>query len=313
MAKMKVTVVGHNALSTLLASNLARAKNDVWVLDANPQIIKKIDRDSVKVEGQSGSYKTRLKATTDPKEIGLTETVFICSRSYETESTLQKIKDIIAKNTCIVSLQNGLGNLQLINEYIDSNNVIGAITSHDASLLDDNYVRHNEKGETILGQENSRVLGIIRDISTLLTKASFPTKISKDINSAMWSKLIIDVALNALGAITRLKNGSLLKTEPTREMLRRAVTEASKIAKRKKIKLAYDDPIQKVETVCRTRPDAISPMLEDVLSKRMTEIDFINGAIVRHGKSLNIKTPTNEMLTELVKAIESNYDSLVNR
>ena len=93
--------------------------------------------------------------------------------------------------------------------------------------------------------------------------------------------------------------------------MRRAVSEAVKVAKRKRIKLAYDDPIQKVEAVCKATADNTSSMLQDVLNRKQTEIDFINGAIIRQAKSLNIKTPTNEMLTELVKAVESNYGNLI--
>jgi len=154
-------------------------------------------------------------------------------------------------------------------------------------------------------------LGGVREISTVLTKANFPTKITKDINSVIWSKLIIDVGMDALSAITKLKNGILVKNEYTREIMRRAVSEAVKVAKRKRIKLIYDDPIQKVEAVCKATADDLSSMLQDILKCRQTEIDFINGAIVRQAKSLNIKTPTNEMLTELVKTLEANYDNVI--
>lgn len=276
---MKIAIIGRSALGTLLAANLTRAKNEVFVFD-----------DSLK----------------SAKEIGDSEAIFICAKSYDTENILKSIKGLVKENTFVISLQNGLGNLQLMSEYIDSDRIIGGVTAQEA-ILEDGRIKHINKGETVIGQDSGKILGGIRDISSLLNKANFPAKISKDINSVIWSKLIIDVGISAISAITKLRNGMLVKNERTREMVRRAVSEAAKVAKRKRVKLAYDDPIQKVESVCRATADNLSSMLQDFLNREPTEIDFINGAIVRQAKSLNIEAPMNEMLTELVKTIESNY------
>ena len=310
---MKITIIGPGALGTLLATNLIRAKNEVCLLDNNPERAKRLSRDNIRLEGVSGGYKTRINATTDIKEIGTPEAIFLCVKSYDTESALKGIKHLLGENTYVISLQDGLGNLQLISEYVDSDRIIGGVTSQGATLMDEGCVRHTGKGETVIGQDSGKILGGIREISSILGKANFPTKISKDINSVIWSRLIINVGINALSAITRLKNGMLVKNEYTREVMRRAVSEAVKVAKRKRVKLMYDDPIQKVEAVCRATADNLSSMLQDVLNRRQTEIDFMNGAIIRQAKSLNIKTPTNEMLTELIKTIESNYNNLVTQ
>ncbi len=308
---MKVAIVGPGALGTLLAANLARAKNDVFLLDNSADRAKRLSESQLKAEGAGGNYKTRVNVTTDAKDITGSAAVFLCVKSYDTESAIKAVKDFVKDDAYVVSLQDGIGNLQLISEYIDPERIIGGITSHWAALCGEGWVRHLSKGETIIGQDSGKVLGGIREISSVLAKANFPTKITKDVNSAAWSKLIIDAGINALSAITRLKNGMLVKNEFTREIMRRAVSEGVKVAKRKKIKLAYDDPIQKAESVCRATADMVSPMLQDVLDRKQTEIDYINGAIVRQGKSLNIKTPTNDMLAELVKTIETNYGNSV--
>lgn len=130
---------------------------------------------------------------------------------------------------------------------------------------------------------------------------------SRDIKSLAWSKLIINVGINALTAITRLPNGKLIEFEGTKRILRDAVTEATRIAKRKRIKLIYDDPLAKVEAVCESTAANISSMLQDVLRKKHTEIDFINGVIVRLGQELGIAVPINKLLVDLVKTIESSY------
>jgi len=308
---MKITVIGPGALGTLLATNLARAKNDVCLFDNSAERAKKLSAGHPRTEGAGGNHKTRVNVTADLKDIGGSEAIFICVKSYDTENVIKGIKDFLKDDVYVISLQDGIGNLQLISEYVGSDKMIGGVTSNQATLSENGCVRNVSKGDTVIGQDNGKVLGGIREISSVLTKASFPTKITKDINSITWSKLIIDVGINALSAITRLKNGMLVKNEFTREIMRRAVSEAVKVAKRKRIKLIYDDPIQKVESTCRATADNLSPMLQDVLDHKQTEIDYINGAIIRQGKSLNIKTPTNEMLTELVKTIEANYNDLV--
>ena len=308
---MKIAIIGPGALGTLLAANLARAKNEVWLLDNDAKRAKGLSTDGIRLEGLSGNYRTKINATADPKEIEKPDAIFVCVKSYDTENALKNIKNLLSEKTYVVSLQDGLGNLQMINEYVESDSMLGGVTSQGATLIQDGCVRHTGRGDTVIGQESGKVLGGIREISSVLNKANFPTKVTKDINSVIWSKLIVNVGINALSAITRLKNGALVKNEYTREIMRRAVSEAAKVAKRKKVKLMYDDPIQKVEAVCKATADNISSMLQDVLSHRQTEIDFINGAIIRQAKGLNIKTPTNEMLAELIKAIEPNYNGLV--
>ncbi|MDD5423124.1 MAG: ketopantoate reductase C-terminal domain-containing protein, partial [Candidatus Omnitrophica bacterium] len=119
------------------------------------------------------------------------------------------------------------------------------------------------------------------------------------------------VGINALTGILRIPNGRLLEYEESRELLRSSVQEAVKIVKRKRVKLAYDDPIQKVESVCKATAFNVSSMLQDVLNRKRTEIDFINGAIVRQGKALGIPTPVNDVLTNIIKTLEKSYQKMV--
>lgn len=308
---MKIAIVGPGALGLLLAANLSRTKNEIWILDKNVERAKKLSEDGIRVENGNASSKVKVNVSSDAKEIGCADIIMICVKCYDAEEALKSAKGLISDKTYVLSLQNGLGNLQLINEFVDNDKIIGGVTYHGATLVGDATVRHTAKGETIIGQENGKVLGEIRDIAAILTRAGFSTKITKDINSVIWSKLVINVGIYALGAIMRLKNGALVENEYTREIMRRAVSEAVKVAKRKKARLTYDDPIQKVEAVCKATADNLSSMLQDVLDGELTEIDYINGAIVRQAKSLNIKTPTNEMLVELVKSIEINYGKAI--
>ncbi len=306
---MKIAVVGPGAMGCLLAAFLAsKTKQDVWLIDKDERRASTIRTRGIKVEGISGSFKTDVNASARPREVGICDIVIICTKSYSTEEACKEIKDLVAEKTPVLTLQNGVGNVQILLDHLGQDRVVGGVTNHGATLLGIGHVRHAGKGDTIIGKPDKRITGAIRNIQNILTKAGFETRISKDINSIIWSKLVINVGINALTALTRLRNGMLIEHEGTRELLKKAVSEAVKVAKRKRLKLVYDDPVQKVESVCKATATNKSSMLQDVLNKKRTEIDYINGAVVRHGENLNIQTPVNEVLTRLVKTIETTYE-----
>ena len=305
---MKIAIVGPGALGCLTAGLLkSKTKEDVWLVDKVSERAKRIARDGIRLEGLSGNIQAKVSVSADPREVGPCDLVILCVKSYSTEDACRDIKELVSKETFVLTLQNGIGNVQILNDYFGQDSVVAGITNHGATLLGPGHVRHAGKGETIIGTASGKVPRSIKEIAGILSSAGFETKISKDIDSVIWGKLVINVGINALTAITRLKNGMLIEHDGTREILRNAVQEAVKIVKRKRVKLAYDDPIQKVESVCKATAANISSMLQDVLNKKRTEIDFINGAIVRQGKSLGISTPVNGVLTDLVKTIESSY------
>lgn len=305
---MKIAIVGPGALGLLIAGLLKhKAKEEVCLVDKFEDRRKSIDSNGITIEGYPEPLRVKIPVTTRPAEIGTVDLVIICVKSYSTEDACKAVKAIVGDKTRVLSLQNGIGNIQILNDHFGPDRVIAGVTNHGSTLLGVGRVRHAGKGETIIGNAGGRVLGEIRAIAAVLSKAGFETKISRDIDSVIWSKLIINAGINALTAITRLPNGKLIETEEARSVMRNAVQEAVKVAKRKRIKLVYDDAIQKVETVCKATAENISSMLQDVVRERRTEIDFMNGAIVRQGKALGIQTPVNEVLTNLVKSVEASY------
>jgi 2-dehydropantoate 2-reductase len=307
---MKVAIVGPGALGCLISGLLkAKTREEVWLIDRSPERAKRIRQDGITIEGISGSIQAQINVSADSKEVGSCDLVILCVKSYSTEDACKDIKELVSKETFVLTLQNGIGNIQVLNDHFGSDKVIAGVTNHGATLLGAGHVRHAGKGDTVIGMSKGKVLGPLKEIANILSKAGLETKISKDMDSVIWSKLVINVGINALTAITRLKNGMLIEHDGTREILRNAVQEAMKIVKRKRIKLVYDDPIQKVESVCKATAANVSSMLQDVLNNKRTEIDFINGAIVRQGKALGIPTPVNETLALLVRTIEATYVS----
>lgn len=307
---MKITIVGPGAMGCLFGAFLIKAKEEVYFLDKNEERAKKISANGLKVEGLS-NFSVKVQATTKTEEINFCDLVIICVKSYDTQEAIKYAQGLIGENTIVLTLQNGINNIQTLSEIVGPDKVVGGVTSQGATLLGIGHIRHAGKGETIIGKADGKILGAVRNISNLFNQAGLESKISKDINSLIWSKLIINVGINALTAITRLNNGRLIEYDGTKEIMRSAVLEAVKVAKKKRIKLIYDDPVQKTESVCEATKGNISSMLQDVLKGKRTEIDYINGAIVRQGRNLGISTPVNSVLTDLIKTVELSYDKYI--
>ncbi|MDD5282372.1 MAG: 2-dehydropantoate 2-reductase [Candidatus Omnitrophica bacterium] len=304
---MKIVIVGPGAMGCLFAAFLSKSKEAVWLLDKNREGAAKLNEIGISLEGTSGAWQAKPKTTANVQDIGKADLILICVKSFHTKQAIEQIKPLLQQNTKIMTLQNGIGNIEIIAELTGEGRVIGGITSEGATLIDIGKIRHAGHGETIVGTLDGKVPVEIRSIREVFNRVGLQTKMSRDIKGLVWSKLIINTGINALSAITRLPNGKLTEFEGTKRILRDAVTEATRVAKRKRIKLIYDDPLAKVEAVCEGTASNTSSMLQDVLRKKRTEIDFINGVIVRLGQELGIAVPTNRLLTDLVKTIESSY------
>ncbi len=310
---MKIVIVGPGAMGCLFAAFLSKSKEDIWLLDKNKERAAKLGQNGVSIEGISGKWSAKVKSTADPKEIGTADLVIIATKSYDTKSAITHVKPVIGEKTGVLTLQNGIGNIEIISEVVGPDNVIAGTTNLGATLISDTHIRHAGLGETIIGKIDGSTPVILRNIRELFNKVKLETRISRDIKGILWSKLIINAGINALSALTRLHNGRLIEFEGTRRILRDAVTEAVKIAKRKRIKLIYEDPLAKVEAVCEATSGNVSSMLQDVLRKKRTEIDFINGVVVRLGQELGIPVPVNKMLVDLVKTLEASHHFALER
>jgi len=305
---MKIVIVGPGAMGSLFAAFLSRSKEEVWLLDKDNARSLRIKQAGIAMEGISGNWQAQIKITAEPKDIGQADLLIIAVKSYDTKEALGHAKPLIGDDTKVLTLQNGIGNIEIISEVVGQERVIGGVTNLGATLLDIGRVKYAGRGETIIGRIDGKIPVEMRSIRQLFNKVGLEMKISRDIKALLWSKLIINVGINALSAITHLHNGKLIEFEGTRRILREAVTEAIRVAKRKRIKLIYDDPLAKVEAVCEATAANVSSMLQDVLRKKRTEIDFINGVIVRQAQESGIPVPVNSLLVDLVKTIEASYN-----
>ncbi|MDP8260269.1 MAG: 2-dehydropantoate 2-reductase [Candidatus Gygaella obscura] len=305
---MKILVVGPGAIGCLVAFSLKKKKHDVWLLDKDEKRAALLNKNGITVETANGKGNIKIKVITNSKEIKKIDFIFICVKSFDTKKATQAIKHLANDNVSVVSMQNGIGNVESIQDVIESDNIMVCVTSIGSTLLAAGHVRLAGKGDSFLGRVDKEISVSMKKVRELLITAGFNTKISKDIKGLLWSKLIINVGINPVSAITGLSNGGLLDFEGSKHLMRQAVTEAVRVVKRKRIKLIYDDPLAKVESVCEATANNISSMLQDVKAKKRTEIDYLNGVIIRYAQELNINVPVNRILVDLVKTIESSYN-----
>ena len=310
---MKIVIVGPGAMGSLFAALLSKSREEVWLLAKDKERGSKLNEKGISLEGISGNWQAKVKVTAQPQEIGAADLVIICVKSYDTKEAAVAAKPLLGDNTRVLTLQNGIGNIEIISEVVGQEKVIGGVTNLGATLIDAGHIRHAGKGQTLIGRIDGKIPVEMRSIREIFNRSGLETRISRDIKGLLWSKLIINAGINALTAITRLNNGRLIEFDGTRRVMREAVTEAIRVAKRKRIKLIYDDPLAKVEAVCEATAINVSSMLQDVLKKKRTEIDFINGVVVRQAQELGIPVPINSVLVDLVKTIEASYNLAVER
>ncbi len=310
--RIKTVIIGPGAIGCLFASKLSKLPYiDLWILDKKPPRAKLLRKSGIRVTGLSNIYlkPEKIKITTDPKEIKKPEIIIVCVKSHQTEEAIKKAGPLISKNTKILTVQNGLNNVETIQKVIKRKiNIIAGITSHGATLLAPGKIKHAGIGQTIIGKidKNTKNRELIK-IKKILNQAGIETEITTDIQSALWSKLVINSAINPIGSIVFKKNGEILKDKYWKDILCKTAEESAKVAKKLGIKLMYKNPSQKVIDVCSKTSENYNSMLQDILNRRKTEIEYINGAIIRKAKELGLETPYNNMLYYFVKFLEQQY------
>ncbi|HDN78893.1 MAG TPA: 2-dehydropantoate 2-reductase [Chloroflexi bacterium] len=303
---MKIAVVGAGAMGSLFGGRLSRV-TDVWLLDTWEEHVRALQEGGLHLIEPEGEEVIKVKATTNleeiPKDIDL---AIIFVKSHQTEMAARMAGHFLKRDGIALTLQNGLGNLKVIASVLGENRALQGVTSEGATLLGPGKVRHAGRGPTYLSTRPD-ISKQVEEIADLFRKAGFEVHISPELDSLIWGKLVINVGINALTAILRVPNGYLAEIEPARELMGQAVAEAVEVARAKGIKLPYEDPQERVKEVCRATAANRSSMLQDVLRGARTEIDVINGAVVKEGERLGVPTPINRTLVALVKAIEESY------
>jgi 2-dehydropantoate 2-reductase len=311
-AGMEIAVVGPGAIGSLFAAYLAKAGGTVRLLDYRPERAKLLRERGITVESEKGGFHARMKVTATPTEISSAELLILCVKAYDTADAVVRLKDTISPQSHLLTLQNGLGNVERLGEFLGSSQILAGTTSHGATLLEVGRVRHAGYGEILMGKtrEASSIMAgtaKLQKLAVTFNRAGLQAQVVDDVESVLWRKWVVNVGINALTAILGVPNGELLRIHDCASLMNGAVTEAVEVARRCGIQLNLQEEIERVRAVCRSTTANISSMLQDVRRKKKTEIDQLNGVVVKMAASYGMSAPVNEVLTALVRSLETGY------
>lgn len=308
---MKIAVVGPGAMGSLFGGLLARAGEDIWMVGRVGPKVEALQRNGLELEEGGRRETFAVKATTEVATVGATDLVLICVKGYDTAAAAQAARALLGPETLVLTLQNGLGNAETIAAAVGEERTLVGVTAHGATLLGPGRVSHRGAGDTVFGPLRGAPVSRVTEIAAVFSRAGIASRATPDPLPEVWGKLLTNAGINALTAICRLRNGDLLAHDGTRELLAAAVREGAAVAAAKGIRLPYPDPVAHTEEVARATGANYSSMLQDVLARRRTEIDTINGALAREGASVGVPTPVNATLASLVRTIEASYGEWV--
>lgn len=297
--KMKIAIIGAGALGSLFGGLLAEAGREVWLY--NPHFVEHIERinaEGLVIEEEGRERRVKIKATTKIEDIGVADLVALFVKAPDTEEAIKGALPTIGRDTWVLSLQNGLGIAEEIAKWVDKARILRGITTLGSTLVGPGKIVHAGKGDTVIGRVRG---GEVHEIINAFNEAGIRTLYDPDVERLVWEKLLINLGINALTAVFNVRNGELVRDRDLREVMREVIEEGVEVACRHGLGFSPDEVIAKAEDVCRLTGDNISSMLQDIRRGRRTEIDYINGAIVREGERLGVGTPLNRLLTKLVK------------
>ena len=301
---MNIVIIGAGAIGSLFGALLSK-KNNVLLIGRKKHVatIKKnglVLRGKTNLTAKISAEDTIDKITSPPDFLILTV------KSYDTETAIKDARKIIGSDTIVLSLQNGLDNVDKILGAIDKRNVLAGITTHGAFFSKPGIIEHTGSGETILGELHGRKTKRIKNITSLFNETGIETKISTNINKEIWVKAIVNSSINPLTSIFQCKNGYLLKNPLLEDIVDKICAESTKVANSEGMPVSYNDMIKKTKEGVRNTSENYSSMLQCFKLGKKTEIDSINGKIVKIGKKHGLELSINKILVYLIKRICKN-------
>jgi 2-dehydropantoate 2-reductase len=304
---VKVCVVGCGAVGSLFAANLAQLDDvEVWAFDLAQDHVDAINRDGLELSG-AGTVVGRLRATTDAAELPACDFGIVATKAMHTSAAVAATAHAFADG-CVASVQNGIGNEEAIAEHVPR--VIRGTTFPAGKLLAPGHVQWDVKGDTTIGpfEPQPAPLAEIERLADACTRGGMPTHAVADARGPQWRKLIFNAATNPLGALTRLTHGRVCERPDLRALVTGLVDEGKAVAAAQGIELD-SDPEDLIDHAARkdVAYDHKASMLQDVEARRQTEVDFLNGGIVRFGRELGVPTPLNAAIAALVRGLEASW------
>jgi 2-dehydropantoate 2-reductase len=304
---MRICVVGCGAVGSLFAANLAQLEDvEVWAYDLDRAHVDAINAHGLRLVG-AGEVVGDVRATSEPRELPSCELGIVATKAMQTESAIAATAAAFAQGA-VASVQNGVGNEETIAAHVPR--VIRGTTFPAGRLLEPGVIRWEVRGDTTLGpfEPSPSTPEEIEQLAAACSRAGMPAHAVADARPAQWRKVIFNAATNPVGALTGLTHGRVCERPDLRALVSGLVAEGKRVAAAQGIELDAD-PEELVDHAAR--PDVAydhkASMLQDVESRRPTEVDWLNGGIARFGHKLGVPTPLNDAVTALIKGLEASW------
>jgi 2-dehydropantoate 2-reductase len=303
---MRICIVGCGAVGSLFAAHLAKAgEAEVWAYDVWKDHTDAIRRNGLRLSG-SADFTAKVHATSDPKELPRCNYGIVATKAIHTRRAIEQTAHAFGDISAVCSVQNGVGNEEILAEHVKY--VIRGTTFPAGHPIAPGHIGYDIKGDTWIGpfEPTQTPMNKVVELAGLMSRAGMNTIALPDARGAQWTKLIFNAATNPVGGLTLLHHGAATRFAPTEKLFEALIAEGEAVARAMKIEL-HGDPRQMVRKGADAPGKHRASMLQDVLAKRPTEVDFMNGAIVRWGDQLGVPTPLNRALWELVKGLEHSW------
>jgi 2-dehydropantoate 2-reductase len=303
---MRICIIGCGAVGSLFAAHLAKAgEAEVWAYDVWREHIEAIRGSGLKLSG-AAEFTARLNATSNAKELPPCDYGIVATKAIHTETAIREARHAFSENSAVCSVQNGVGNEEIIAQHVKF--VIRGTTFPAGHPIAPGHINFDIKGDTWIGpfEPTETPMAKVEELAGLLTRAGMNTIGLPDARGAQWTKLIFNAATNPVGALTLLHHGAATRFGSTGQLFNDLILEGEAVAKKLGIQL-HGDPRTLVQKGANAPGKHRASMLQDVLAKRQTEVDFMNGAIVEWGKKVGAETPLNQALWALIKGLEHSW------
>jgi 2-dehydropantoate 2-reductase len=293
-------------MGSLYGGKLAQAGTDVVLYDIARANVEALNSAGLAIEelGTGAVSTVRVAATSEARDLSGADFLIVFVKSSATAAVARQFAPLAKGSAIAVTLQNGLGNERILREAFGAGRTAAGVTSQGATFLGPGRIRHAGVGPTHLGMSDRRNEKLA-PLAEALKRAGFETHLEQSVDNLVWSKLIINVGINALTALTGLANGRLLDFPQTRSVMADLVAEAVRVAQARGVQLTYQDPLAMVYTVAEKTARNRSSMLQDFDRGAPSEIEVINGAILREAEALGLEVPVNRTITRLIQAMDA--------
>jgi 2-dehydropantoate 2-reductase len=277
---------------------LARAGRAVTLI-ARPQHVQAIERSGLRLQTATGDESIRLGVSSEPSSLRGAELVLFSVKSSDTEAAGRAMAPYLDRGAAIGTLQNGVDNAERLAATL-GREVIPACVYVAVEMAAPGHVRHHGRGELVIGHAAQS-----EDIAATCRAAGVPVEVSPNVMGALWAKLVVNCAYNALSAIAQRPYGELVQSAGIPEVMRAVTDECLAVARAARVELPGDMHAA-VPGIARSMPGQYSSTAQDLARRKPTEIDHLNGFVVRKGEALGVPTPVNRTLLALVKLLERN-------